>query len=160
MKIKSPHQLLLTLALLISGLLFSFSASALTNMEGKQVSLSNYLGKGKWTIVEAWHSRCNICNSSMPITVKSVPTFKNAQHIGISLDGNKNTAQQFVNRHKINFPTLLSNTTEFNLYLQQIANEKLIGTPVFLMFNPQGQLTGVQQGFVKPNAIRRFINQH
>ena len=138
---------------------FTANASlAMTNLKtGNTTSISSYAGKGHWTIMQAWISTCTICNKEMPAFVKNSPRFPNTKIIGISLDGNKQPAQQFVTKHHVNFPTLLSDTREFNNYLLRTAEEKLNGTPTYLIFNPTGQLVAVQQSHVPFGTIYNFI---
>ena len=62
------------------------SAFAFTNLEGKPDAIENYLGKGKWTIIEIWTSDCHSCRQHMPSMVKFDGTLKNVSILGISLD--------------------------------------------------------------------------
>lgn len=141
-------------------LIFSITstASAMTNLKGQAASIESYAGKGKWLIVQAWSSKCSICNQAMPGLVKASRSFPNTQVIGVSLDGNKNTTQRFINKHHINFPTLLSNNNEFNDYLLKVADEGLKGTPTFLIFDPRGNLKAMQPGNVPPATLQNFIS--
>jgi len=137
--------------------LFSSAASALTDMSGNPASMSNYVGKGKWLIVEAWHSECVTCKKTMPELVKSKDTFPNGQLIGVSLDGNSSKAQRFINRFKINFPTLLTNHAEFNQYVRRVAKKPMTGAPTYLIFAPNGELKAMQSGNITPAEIKNYI---
>ncbi len=140
-------------------LIFSMTTTsfAMTNLKGQPVSIESFTGNGKWLIVQAWSSKCSICNKAMPGLVKASRSFKNARVIGVSLDGSKNTAQHFVNKHKINFPTLVSNNNEFNDYLLKVADEGLKGTPTYLIFDPQGKLKAMQPGDIPPTTLQNFL---
>lgn len=147
---------------ILSVLFFTFfistTTSAMTNLSNNaRTSIEANIGKGQWTVMQAWVSTCGICNKEMPDFVKNAPRFPNTKVIGISLDGNRQSAQQFVNKHGVNFPTLLSTTNEFNRYLSKVAEEELEGTPTYLIFDPQGQLAGVQQGHIPFGSIYNFI---
>ena len=143
--------------LLIIPPLFSSTASALTDMSGNPASMSNYVGKGKWLIVEAWHSECGTCKKTMPELVKSKDTFPNGQLIGVSLDDNQSKAQSFINRFKINFPTLLTNHSEFNQYVRGVAKKPMTGAPTYLIFSPNGELKAMQSGNITPTEIKNYI---
>ncbi len=140
-------------------LIFSISSTsyAMTNLKGQPASIQAFTGKGKWLIVQAWSSNCSICNKAMPGLVKASRSFPNARVSGVSLDGNKHTAQKFVNKHHINFPTLISNNNEFNDYLLKVADEGLRGTPTYLIFNPQGHLKAMQPGDIPPTTLQNFL---
>ncbi len=157
--ITSTPSLLVTLFIFIIAVSLSSMTLAMSNLNGQPASINSFKGKGNWLIVQAWASSCAVCNREMPSFVKAAHSFPNTRVIGVSLDGNKTTAQSFVNKHRVNFPTLLSNTNEFNQYLKQIAGEKLVGTPAFLIFNPQGNLVAVQQGNVPPENLRNFLRK-
>jgi len=159
---KSLKTTLINLSLvLLSTVFFSTSASAvMINMhDGKPASIKNYLGQGKWLIVEAWHSKCGICMKSMPAFVKSKGTFPDATLIGVSLDGNKVKAQSVINRFNVNFPTLLTSIPEFNRYVQKVANKPLKGAPTYLIFDPKGDLKAMQSGYLSPKDIKGYIKK-
>lgn len=152
------QQYLSILPVLLFTLFISNTSSAMTNLNtNAPTSIAAYIGKGHWTIMQAWMSDCAICNKEMPKFVKNASRFPNTKVISISLDGNKQRAQQFVTKHRVNFPTILSNTQEFNNYLLQVAEEKLTGTPTYLIFNPKGELAAMQQGHLPFGSIYNFI---
>jgi len=137
--------------------LFSSSLFAMTTLDGRPAHIDNYKDNKHWLIVQAWTSGCSICNQTAADLVKSAYQFPNARLIGVSLDDNATIAKQFIQRHHINFPTLLSNNNEFNDYLLNVAQEGLTGTPTFLIFNPQGKLVGMQAGSVEPAVLINFL---
>ncbi len=158
---KNLKTLLTNLSLIVlSTLLLSTSASAImTNVnDGKPASIKSYLGKGKWLIVEAWHSKCGVCMKSMPAFVKSKGTFPNAKLIGVSLDGSQEKAKSVMSRFKVNFPTLLTSIPEFDKYVQNIAKKPLKGAPTYLIFSPNGKLKAMQSGYLSPTDIKNYIN--
>ncbi len=133
-------------------------ASTMTTMNGKPVALADYVGKGKWTIVEAWHSTCNICMKTMPEMVKAKGSFTDARLIGVSLDGDMTKARQIVKRFNINFPTLLTGIGEFDDYLHKVANKALIGVPLYLIFSPQGDLKAMQEGHISSAELHDYLD--
>jgi len=152
------QQRLSILAILLVIAFISNTSSAMTNLKtGATTNISSYIGKGHWTVMQAWISTCTICNKEMPGFVKNAPRFPNTKVVVISLDGNTQEAQQFVSKHRVNFPTILSNPDEFNRYLLQAAEEKLSGTPTYMIFNPTGELVAVQQGHIPFGSIYNFI---
>ncbi len=150
-------KILLLLCILIGAVLISTSASAMTDIKGKPLNMANYVGKGQWLIVEAWHSRCHICMKGMPAMVQANGSFPNAKLIGVSLDGNRQTAQSIVKRFNINFPTIVTNTQEFDRYMRKVANRKLVGAPTYLIFSPTGKLKAVQSGKLSPRDIKGYL---
>ncbi len=143
--------LLLTVAFL------GTSAHAMTDMKGNPANVSSFVGKGQWLIVEAWHSECGTCKKTMPDLVKSKGTFPNAKLIGVSLDGNPSKAQGFINRFKVNFPTLLTDREEFDDYVRRVAKKSMLGAPTYLIFSPSGELKAMQSGNITPADLRKYI---
>lgn len=133
--------------------------AGMTDMRGNPASVSKYVGQGKWTIVEAWHSECGTCMKTMPELVKSKDSFPNAKLVGVSLDGDRSKAQGVIQRFKVNFPTLLTNITDFDQYVRRVANKPLPGAPTYLIFSPKGKLKAMQSGNISPNDIRNYLKK-
>ncbi|MEE9309860.1 MAG: TlpA disulfide reductase family protein [Cocleimonas sp.] len=153
---------LLLLSFLMLSTLASQSASAFTDMEGKQDSIMNHIGKDKWTIVEVWESNCHACRQHMPDMVKFDGKLKNARLVGISLDGQKgiDAAEDFIMEYDIKFPTILTNYVEMNIWMQQSIGESLVGTPTFILFDPEGKLVAAQPGIVSTASLETFITEN
>jgi hypothetical protein len=151
---KTAFSVIITIAIFIGSPLV-----AKNETNGKLATISRQVGKGQWTIVEAWHHKCKICMTSMPDMVKSIGTYPNTKVIGVSLDGNVRIAQSVIRKYRINFPTLMSNVAEFKAYVKKVAKRKLTGVPTFMIFSPQGSLVGYQSGKITPQQLRSFISK-
>lgn len=145
--------------LILTTIIFSSPLTAKNEAKGKLANISHQIGKGKWTIVEAWHNKCAICMKGMPAMVKSIGTYPNTKVIGVSLDGDPRIAQGVIRKYRINFPTIMSNIAEFDKYVQKVANKKLTGVPVFMIFSPTGKLVAHQSGKITPLQLKAFISQ-
>ncbi len=152
----------LLLSFLLFSTLVSQSSFAFTDMDGKKDSLMNHIGKDKWTIVEVWESNCPACRMHMPEMVKFDGKLKNARIVGISLDGQKgvDAAEDFIMEYGIKFPTILTNYVEMNIWMQQSIGESLVGTPTFILFDPDGKLVAAQPGIVSVESLETFITEN
>lgn len=155
--IRSLKTQIISVLLLTGMIFFSTIASAMTDMNGKPLSLSSYVGKGQWLIVEAWHSRCGVCMKGMPEMVQANGSFPNAKLVGVSLDGSRVTAQGVISRFNINFPTVVTNTHEFDQYLRKVAKRPLRGAPTYLIFSPTGELKAMQSGKLSAKDIKGYL---
>jgi len=140
-------------------LLLSSSTYAFTDLEGKQDSIMNHIGKDKWTIVEVWSSDCHACRMHMPEMVEFDGKLKNARILGISLDGQQGikNAEDFIAEFGIKFPTVITNPIEMSIWMQQSIGEALRGTPTFILFDPKGMLVAAQPGIVAVSSLEKFI---
>ena len=87
------------------------------DLEGKSHSLSEYVGKGKWTIVNIWGPRCPPCQEELPELVRFHDEhYKiDATMLGIALDypsfGDAKVSEvaDFAEEYLVEYPILLGN---------------------------------------------------
>ena len=153
------------LSLLIFFLPSSAYASApdlsLKDMQGVEQPLSQYIGKGKWTVLVIWAEDCEACNAE----IENYDFFheenesKNAQILGVSVDGWDKIilARDFVNRHGLSFPNLVIEP-DMNEILK-LGGGNFIGTPTIYIYTPKGEIVASQAGAVPVNIIEDFIDK-
>ena len=154
------NRLFLSLCLLVT----SCNVLALSDMQGNEKRFTDMLSKDKWTVIEVWASDCPAC----PDAVFYMKNLKKryghkVELIGISVDGDhgdkgKAMAQAFMKKHQLTFPTLLSRTVEVDNFLYGY-EEDLYGTPSVLIFNPAGELRGIEVGAIISQDVIDFIEQ-
>lgn len=161
LKVKNHYWFILLLGLLIP--FGSLHAKAMQDFDGKSVSLEDYIGKGKWTIVMIWASDCHVCNKEAKHYELFHQQHKNndAVMLGISTDGqaNKNAAQDFVKEHKLTFPNIIGEPQGVADLFYDATGENWVGTPTFLIYSPTGKLTVQQIGAVPVAIIEEFLQQ-
>lgn len=157
-----PQLLVITVAFIF----LSTSAFAFTDLKGEKVEIEKQLGDGKWSIVELWGSDCHACRQHMPAMVefdgKLKDKLKNARIVGITLDGQKGIAdaKSFIKDFDIKFKTIVSNPIEVNAWMQEVVGEGLVGTPTFILFNPEGKVVAAQPGMVPVASLETFIKEN
>jgi thiol-disulfide isomerase/thioredoxin len=76
------------------------------NLDGKEVSLSDYAGKGKVVLVDFWASWCGPCIYVMPDLVNIYRKYKNRgfEIVGVSLDSNQENWKKSTESLQITWP--------------------------------------------------------
>lgn len=150
--------------LTLISILLSVPAAALQDFDGRPVGLADQIGQDeRWLVVMIWESSCPACNR---IAHQYVDFHEfNAEHrarvLGISIDGPDGVAEAkaFVERHQVQFPNLIGDPAEVAMRYRQLTGNAFIGTPSFLLFDPQGQLRGYQAGMMPAEVVERFIDE-
>lgn len=134
------------------------------DFEGRPHTLDDHVGKGKWLIVTVWASDCHVCEKEIPELVAFHDTHrdKDASVLGISVDGpaRKAEALAFIERHRIGFPNLLDDGRAFKaVYLRATGRPWFGGTPMNLVYAPDGKLAARRIGALSRADIEAFIER-
>lgn len=145
-------------------LVASTSWAALKDFNGNPQKLSEYTGNGKWTVVMFWASDCRVCNAEIGqyIAFNQAHKDKDARIVGVSLDGQSGlaAARDFIKRHNVTFPNLVGEPQDVAELYQSLTGSDWVGTPSFLVYNPQGKLMAAQAGAVPTALIEKFIKSN
>lgn len=145
---------------LFAAVVLSSSAFAFTEFDGEKTTIEDQIGDGKWTVLEVWASDCHACRMHMPEMVEFNGKMENVRLLGVALDGQpgKKAAQSMIDEYNIPFKTILSNPIELNAWMELNAQESLVGTPTFMIFDPEGKLIALQAGILPTASLEKFIN--
>ncbi|MDR9436133.1 MAG: TlpA disulfide reductase family protein [Thiohalophilus sp.] len=151
----------LLLVCLIPGL--AMGEAPLKDFEGEPRTIEEFTGGGQWTVVMIWASDCHICNREIHnyVDFHFVHSDRDARMVGISIDGwaGKKDAEDFIQRHKVDFPNLIGNADAVAHWFMQQSGARWVGTPTFLLYNPSGELKAQQVGAVPVKVIEDFIGK-
>ena len=163
----SRYVLHASICVLLSG--FSHSSYAtpdvlLEGLDGNRHNLNEYIGKGKWTVLNIWGARCPPCLEEMPELVHFHDDHQDSKAIvvGVAIDfpsygyANKEEIAEFTEDHLIEFPVLLSDAS----ISEKIGAGRLEGLPTTYLYTPQGKLAGMQIGGITRNILEAFINKY
>jgi len=150
--------------LIVFALLISFSglsaASALDRLNTGPSALDGFTGSGKWLVVMLWASDCIACNreARQYVDFHEFHQDSDATILGISLDGSDQAAAQgFIDKHDVSFPNLIIDFEGGARWFESLTGQRFLGTPGFLIIDPQGNLRAQQIGAVPVNLIEQFI---
>lgn len=133
----------------------------LKSIDDSQHKLSEYIGQGKWVVLNIWGTRCPPCREEMPELVRFHDEHKNdnAIVVGIAIDfpsygyADKDDVIAFADDYLIDFPLLLSDSS----ITERIGLGRLNGLPTTYLFTPDGEVIGVQVGGITQKILEDFI---
>ena len=138
--------------------------ASLQSLEGKPEKLSDYTGKGQWTVVILWASDCHVCNAEAEQYIQFHEAHKNndAQILGLSLDGQQklDAAKDFMKRHDVTYHSLIGEPEVVASMYEDLTGGHWVGTPTFLIYDRAGKLKAAQPGAVPAEIIEGFIKDH
>lgn len=133
----------------------------LINMDGKAANPSSTIGTGKWSLVMIWATDCPVCKQQKPKVSAFYDKHKDvdADVFGISLDGKQDLKKvnQYIVDHKPTFRNFVGELRRVASDYQSLTGESFRGTPTYLLFNPRGELEGVNPGPITVRALEKFI---
>ena len=140
---------------------FADQSKPFVDFSGNPKSVEDFFDTEKWTIVMIWRHDCHICNNEAESYVFLHDGNETIQVLGLSIDGqeNKQEAQNFIMSHALPFENLLGEIEVVGEYYHNLTGRRFIGTPTFLLFNPDGKLMTNRVGAVPPEVFRNYINR-
>jgi len=136
----------------------------LEDVDGNRHNLNEYIGKGKWTALNIWGTRCPPCMEEMPELVHFHDDHKdsNAIVVGIAIDfpsygyASKDQVADFIEQNLVEFPVLLSDASISG----KIGAGMLEGLPTTYLYTPRGELVGMQVGGITRSMLEAFIDRY
>jgi thiol-disulfide isomerase/thioredoxin len=167
----SPHSTVSAQSLrVIWGVLFSLvvfvspaNAFQLQSLNSERVNLNDYVGDGLWTLVMFWSTDCIPCEEQKPM----IEAFHQQHHkidarvVGVALDGFENYKgiKKLVDHHKPTYPNLVVFTDVFHRQYKELTGKSFRATPTYLLFSPDGKLSGTRAGKIERSMLESVVSQ-
>lgn len=105
------------------------------NADGSQ-RLSDYVGKGKYTLVDFWASWCRPCKEEIPNIIKVCEKYsgEGLQVVGVDCWDKREAAEKTIEEMQIPYPQI------FNVSIEQTSEYGISGIPHIILFGPEGRI--------------------
>lgn len=159
--------LLSSILLIITGTCIPVYANAptteLVNVAGGTDTMDNYIGKGKWTVVNVWSPTCTACVRELPhLEAFHKKHSDDITVIGLTIDfpsfsyGKIDIVRNFLKSTPINYPLFLA---DLDLTADVIGN-RLVAIPLLAIFDPKGNVVARWPGYIDTAEIEDFMKNY
>ena len=113
-----------------------FAELTMKNLEGKTVRLSDYVGKGKYVLVDFWASWCGPCRAEIPNLIKVYNKYKGDKFevLGVATWDKPEDTKEAIAELGIPYPQMLN--------AQKAGSDAygITGIPQIILFGPDGKI--------------------
>lgn len=112
----------------------SFKDIALVTLDGAEIHLSDYVGKGDYVLVDFWASWCGPCRESIPELQAAIQKHPKVKVLGVAIRDDANDTRQAIKNLKITWPVVSDPT---------IKSGEIYGfsaIPFMMLFGPDGKI--------------------
>lgn len=138
--------------------------TALKELAGEEMRLSDYVGRGKRVLFNIWGAKCPPCVEEVGELTSFHDDHKdgNAMVVSLALDfpsfGYAKAEQEaaFAGDYFVNFPVMPGDST----LSERTTGERLPGTPKTYLYAPDGTLATARIGTITQEMVERFIAKY
>lgn len=135
----------------------------LVRIDGVSQPMSDYIGKGKWVLINVWSPTCSACVKELP----EIEAFRkkhadDVQLLGLTIDfpsfgyGKIDIINSFLQKNPIHYPLFLA---DIELASEVIGNW-LVAIPLMAIFHPDGRVLARWPGYVDIDEIEDFMEHY
>ena len=134
----------------------------LVNVTGIEEPMSNYIGRGKWVVVNVWSPTCSACVVELPHIKKFIKRNPDVPVLGITLDfpsfgyGKMDVLQDFLIHNPLDYPLFLADIDQAS----QLIGLRLVGIPLVAIYQPDGRPLARWPGVIEIDEIEKFIKNY
>jgi thiol-disulfide isomerase/thioredoxin len=160
-------RLFVFLILLLSGVASPVQANApvteLVRIDGVTQPMSDYIGKGKWVVINVWSPTCTACVKELP----EIEEFRkkhadDVQLLGLTIDfpsfgyGRLDIINDFLTHTPIHYPLFLADIESAS----EVIGNWLVAIPLMAIYHPDGRVLARWPGYVDIDEIEEFMQNY
>jgi thiol-disulfide isomerase/thioredoxin len=135
----------------------------LFDVNGTRRHLSEFIGRGQWTVLVVWGPRCPPCIEEMPVLQRFHEANRDgrAAVLGVAVDfpsfgpARRDEVARFAEDYLIGFPLLLGSADAFTRF----AGADLLGVPTTVTYDRKGAIVARHTGSVTRDMLERFLGK-
>lgn len=156
------------LLLLLTGLL-SLTVAAeqvpdmkLEHLDGDKRPVTDYVGQGKWAIINVWSPSCSACVAELPTIRKFRKLHPEVDVIGVTIDfpsfgyGKRDVTLNFLENSPLDYPIFLA---DMDLASEVIGN-RLVAIPLIAIVHPGGEVLARWPGKISIAEIEDYMKNY
>lgn len=135
----------------------------LIRIDGVTQTMSDYIGKGKWVVINVWSPTCSACVKELP----EIEAFRkkhtdDVQLLGLTIDfpsfgyGKIEIINEFLRKTPIHYPLFLADIESAS----EVIGNWLVAIPLMAIYHPDGRVLARWPGYVDINEIEDFIRNY
>ena len=135
----------------------------LVRIDGVTQPMSDYIGHGKWVVINVWSPSCSACVKELPaIEAFRKKHINDVQLLGLTIDfpsfgyGKIDIINEFLQKTPIHYPLFLA---DIDLASEVIGNW-LVAIPLMAIYHPDGRVLARWPGYVDINEIEEFMRNY
>jgi len=134
----------------------------LERLDGTYETMSEYIGKGRWVVVNVWSPTCSSCVEELPDVIRFHENHPGIAVLGVTIDfpsfeyGKPEIIRDFLSKQPIGYPLFLADQE----LASRLIGKELIAIPLIAIFHPDGHAVARWPGRIDPAEIEEFITQY
>ena len=132
---------------------------SLERLNGEQQAMSDYIGNGRWAVVNVWSPSCSSCVEELPDVIQFEKNHPDINVLGVTIDfpsfeyGKPDIIRDFLEKQPLEYPLFLADRE----LASDLIGKKLIAIPLIAIFHPDGHAVARWPGRIDPDEIEEFI---
>ncbi len=135
----------------------------LVRIDGVEQSMTDYIGQGKWVVVNVWSPTCTACVKELPELERFEKKHRgNITVLGVTIDfpsfeyGKIDIIKTFLKQHPLEYPLFLADLDSAS----DVIGNRLVGIPLIAIFRPDGKAVARWPGYIDIDEIEEFMQSY